>query len=92
MKMRMKMKMKMKKETERERKRKTERERERERQRERRKHSHGPQTPVLLREPHSRSQSVACAEVQAGAFKAAAESSRLAKKIARLSDSLVGVS
>ena len=46
------------------------RKRQRERQRERRKHRHGPQTLMLLREPLSRSQSVACAEVQAGAFKA----------------------
>ena len=33
------------------------------------KHRHGPQTLMLLREPLSRSQTVACAEVQASAFK-----------------------
>ena len=49
-----------------------EEERERKRQRERRKHRHGPPTLVLLREPLSRSQPVACAKVQAGAFKALA--------------------
>ena len=52
---------------------------ERERQRERRKHRHGLPTLMLLREPLSRSQSVACAKVQPGAFKALA-SLALAKK------------
>ena len=82
----MKMKMKMKKERKttaeegdddesgeggRGKGREREKERERERKRER-KHRHGPPTLVLLREPLSRSQSVACAKVQAGAFKALA--------------------
>ena len=64
------------KKTEREREKETETERERERQRERqrkkRKHRHGPQTLMLLREPLLRLQSVAFAEVQAGAVKALA--------------------
>ena len=52
---------------------------------------HGPQTLMLLREPLSRSQTVASAEVQAGAFKALAGSSTH-KKIAQRLDSLVRVS
>ena len=77
------------------------REREREREREERegkkrrdgeaKHRHGPQTVVLLREPLSRSQTVACAAVQAGAFKALA-SLAPPKKLAQRLDSLVRVS
>ena len=43
-----------------------------ERQRERRKRRHGPQTPMLLREPLSRSHWAAWAAVQASAFKALA--------------------
>ena len=65
------MKMRMKRERRRRRRRGRGRGK-RERQREKRKHRHGPQTLMLLREPLLRSQSVACAEVQAGAFKALA--------------------
>ena len=56
-----------------------------------REHRHGPPTFMLLREPLSRSQSVACAKVQAGAFKARA-SLAPAKKLAQRLDSLVRVS
>ena len=79
------------KKTEREKETERERERQRERQREKRKHRHGPQTLMLLREPLLRSQSVACADVQAGAFKALAGLATT-KKLALRSDSLVGVS
>ena len=68
------------------------REREKKRQRERRKHRHGPPTLMLLREPLSRSQSVACAKVQAGAFKALASLAPAKKKNVRRLDSLVRVS
>ena len=55
------------------------RESEKKRQRERPKHRHGPPILMLLREPFSRSQSVACAKVQAGAFKALASLARVKK-------------
>ena len=80
-------------ETERRRKRKrdSERERKNERKRERQRERENPQTLVRLRKRLLRTQSVACAEVQAGAFKALVGLAPT-KKLAERLDSLVRVS